>query len=187
VASSFGSFVSPSQQTALSSKLFTIMQHTFDKTTVMDSADQMHAVAASSASIIMDFFCSLESSDDNSASCPSLTLISEFRSHISTKATTFHENLRNSFLSGAAGHAPASPYLGRTKRLYEFVREGSLMVLVWMKYLLVKIYPRFMRFVADLSQLLPTYLADPCPFRLFAMVKCRMLSFRCLFEHWLST
>ena len=90
----------------------------------MDSADQMHAVAASSASIIMDFFCSLESSDDNSASCPSLTLISEFRSHISTKATTFHENLRNSFLSGAAGHAPASPYLGRTKRLYEFVREG---------------------------------------------------------------
>ena len=99
------------------------MQQTFDKTTVMDSADQMHAVAASSASVIMDFFCSTESFDD-SASCPSLTLISEFRSHITTKATTLHENLRKSFLTGAVGHAPASPYLGRTKRLYEFVREG---------------------------------------------------------------
>lgn len=96
------------------------MQQTFDKTTVMDSADQMRAVAASSASVIMDFFT--ESSDVTS--CPSLTLITEFRSHISTKATTLHENIRKSFLSGAVGHAPASPYLGRTKRLYEFVREG---------------------------------------------------------------
>jgi len=123
VASSFGSFISPSQQTILSAKLFTIMQQTFDKTTMMDSADQMRAVAASSASVIMDFFCNTESSY-NSTSCPSLALITEFRSHISTKATTLHENLRKSFLSGAVGHAPASTYLGRTKRLYEFVREG---------------------------------------------------------------
>ena len=123
VASSFGSFISPSQQTTLSFKLFTIMLQIFDKTTVMDSADQMRAVAASSASVIMDFFCNTESSD-NSISCPSLTLITDFRSHISTKATSLHKNLRKSFLSGAVGHAPASPYLGRTKRLYEFVREG---------------------------------------------------------------
>jgi phenylalanine ammonia-lyase len=71
----------------------------------------------------MDFFCNTESSD-NSTLCPSLTLITEFRSHISIKATTLHGNLRKSFLSGAVGHAPASIYLGRTKRLYEFVREG---------------------------------------------------------------
>ena len=40
----------------------------------------------------------------------------------------------------------------------------------------------------DLSCLLPTIatLSDLRPFRLFAMVKCRMLSFRCLFEQ-LST
>ena len=123
MVSSFRTFISPSQQTTLSSTMFTIMQQTFDKTTVMDSADQMRAVAASSSSVIMDFFCSTESSDD-SASCPSLALISEFRSHISTKAITLHENLRKSFLSGAVGYAPASPYLGRTRRLYEFVREG---------------------------------------------------------------
>jgi phenylalanine ammonia-lyase len=125
VASSFGSFISPSQQTTFFSKFFTIMQQTFDKTTVMDSAGQMcaSAVAASSASIIMDFFCSTEFSDDF-ALCPLLILISEFRSHTSTKAITLHVNLRKSFLSGAVGHAPASPYLGRTKCLYEFVREG---------------------------------------------------------------
>lgn len=99
------------------------MQQTFDKTTVMDSADQMRAVAASSASVIMDFFCSIEAPDD-SPSRPSLALISEFRSRISTRATALQEALRKAFLSGAAGHAPASPYLGRTRRLYEFVREG---------------------------------------------------------------
>ena len=123
LASSFCSFISPSQQTILFSKLFPVMQQTFDKTTVMDSADQMRAVAASSSSVIMDFFCNADASID-AASCPSLTLISEFRSHISTKATALHESLRKAFLSGAVGHAPASPYLGRTKRLYEFVREG---------------------------------------------------------------
>jgi len=89
----------------------------------MDSADQMRAVAASSASVIMDFFCDTDASND-SALCPSLTLISEFRSRVSAKAITLHEALRKAFLSGAMGHAPASPYLGRTKRLYEFVREG---------------------------------------------------------------
>jgi phenylalanine ammonia-lyase len=148
------------------------MQQTFDKTTVMDSADQMRAVAASSASIIMDFFCNTESSD-NSTSCPSLTLITDFRSHISTKATTLHENLRKSFLSGAVGHAPASPYLGRTKRLYEFVREGLGIRMhgsenfksfpngigadeVSIGQNISKIYE--VRF--DLSYLLPTYLTD---------------------------
>jgi len=90
----------------------------------MDSADQMRAVAASSASVIMDFFCNAEASDDDSASNPSLAVISEFRTHISTRATTLHETLRKAFLSGGRGHAPASPYLGRTKRLYEFIREG---------------------------------------------------------------
>ena len=139
----------------------------------MDSADQMHAIAASSASVIMDFFCSSEFSD-NSALCPSLTLITEFRSHISTKATTLHENLRKSFLSGAVGHAPASPYLGRTKRLYEFVREGLGIRMhgsenfksfrngigadeVSIGQNISKIY----EVCGDLFQLLLTYLADP--------------------------
>ena len=89
----------------------------------MDSADQMDTVAASSASVIMDFFCNVQASDDP-ASYISLTLISEFRSRILARATALHETLRKTFLSGAVGHAPASPYLGRTERLYEYIREG---------------------------------------------------------------
>lgn len=123
LASAFGSVLSASQQDTLFAKLFAIMKHTFDKTTVMDSADQMRAVAESSASVIMDFFYNPEAPDEP-ASCPSITLISKFRLCISTRATTLHETLRKDFLSGAVGHAPASPYLGRTKRLYEFIREG---------------------------------------------------------------
>ena len=159
----------------------------------MDSADQMRAVAASSASVIMDFFCSTESSDD-SASCPSLTLISDFRSHISTKAVTLHENLRKSFLTGAVGHAPATPYLGRTKRLYEFVREGLGIRIhgsenyksfpngigvdeVSIGQNISKIY----EVRCDISYYRHTLLTRP--FRLYVMVVCRMLSFRCLFEY----
>lgn len=165
----------------------------------MDSADQMRAAAASSVSVIMDFFCSTESFDD-SASCPSLTLISEFRSHISTKAITLHENLRKSFLSGDAGHAPASPYLGRTKRLYEFVREGLGIRMHGSENF--KLFPngtgvdevsigqnisKIYEVCCDLRLSCYQRTLLTRSFRLSAMVKCRMLSFRCLFEHWLST
>ena len=158
----------------------------------MDSTDQMRAVAASSASVIIDFFCDTDASND-SASCPSLTLISEFRSRVSTKATTLHESLRKAFLSGAVGHAPASPYLGRTKRLYEFVREGLGIRMhgsenhglfsngigmdeVSIGQNISKIYE--VRYDRPYFQC--TFLTF-C-FRPYAMVICRTLSFRCLFE-----
>jgi phenylalanine ammonia-lyase len=192
VACTFGTFISPSQQTTLSSELFTIMQQTFDKTTVMDSADQMRAVADSSSSAIVDFLCSTEPPDD-ADSFPSLAVVIEFRSFVSMQAISLHENLRKSFLSGAAGHAPASPYLGRTKRLYEFVREGLGIRMhgsenfksfpngigvdeVSIGQNISKIY----EVRCDLSYYQCTLLTRP--FRLCAMVKCRMLSFRCLFE-----
>jgi len=122
LASSFGSFVTSAQRTQLSANLFEIMSQTFDKTTVMDSADQMHAIAASTTSMILDFF-----NDTNaigsSAPSPSFNSLGEFRSRVATKATELHENLRRQYLTGIRGPTPATTELGKTKLMYEFIRK----------------------------------------------------------------
>jgi phenylalanine ammonia-lyase len=92
VCSGFGSFVAAVAQTNLSGKLFRVMERTFDKTTVMDSADQMRAIAASSTPVILDFFSGIQTSD-----CflgPSLNNLSDFRFRAAAEATVLHENLR---------------------------------------------------------------------------------------------
>ncbi|KAF8161163.1 L-Aspartase-like protein [Crassisporium funariophilum] len=122
-SSSFGPFVATSQQSAFSAELYGVMEQTLDKTTVMDSADQMHAVAASTTPLLLDFFSSVDFAD-TTASAPSFGVLSAFRDRISSRAVTLHETLRESFLSGTRGRTPASAYLGKTKGVYEFVREG---------------------------------------------------------------
>ncbi|PPQ79955.1 hypothetical protein CVT25_003027 [Psilocybe cyanescens] len=116
--SSFGSFVATYKQDLFSAKLFTIMEQTFDKTTIMDSADQMRAITASTTPAILEFF-----HEADSASTPSLSAITQFQSHVASKATTLHNNLRKEFLSGSRGQAPASAQLGKTKGMYEFIRQ----------------------------------------------------------------
>ncbi|KIM47098.1 hypothetical protein M413DRAFT_422798 [Hebeloma cylindrosporum] len=117
----FGSFIAAPAQNTLSGKLFRVMEQTFDKTTVMDSADQMHAVAASSTPVIIDFFNSAGLSDNFSA--PSLGDLSDFRSRVSTKATVLHEKLRREYLFGSRGPTPAIAKLGKTRSMYAFIRK----------------------------------------------------------------
>jgi len=119
VTSSFGTFVASSQQASLISKLFVTTEHTFDKTTIMDSADQMRAIAASTTPIILDVF---SEGDDNSAS-PSFASFAQFRTRIVIKATALHAKLRDEYLTGVRGPIPASTYLGKTKPMYEFIRK----------------------------------------------------------------
>lgn len=95
------------------------MEQTFDKTTNMDSVDQMVAVAASSTSIIVDFF----ENTNPTAQSPSLIDIRQFRSQVASQATTLHAKLRTEFLTGARGPAPASSQLGKTRIMYDFIRK----------------------------------------------------------------
>jgi phenylalanine ammonia-lyase len=96
------------------------MTHAFDKSTNMDSADQMHQVASSAIPAILKFF---EQHPDISANSLSLSEISDFQTRFAEKATGLHYSLRKEFLSGARGVTPASEYLGLTRRVYEFVRK----------------------------------------------------------------
>lgn len=121
MTTSFTQFLSSSNLTLLSARVLRTMENTFDKTTVMDAADQMQAIAAATSPIIIDFFVSLKPED--ATSTPSLNDLSVFRSRVSAKATDLLETLRKEYLSGARGAAPASSQLGKTKAMYEFVRR----------------------------------------------------------------
>jgi len=121
LCSGFGCFVPSAALASLSAKLFRVMEQTFDKTTVMDSADQMRAMAASSTPVILDFFSSIEPSDGFSG--PSLSDLSDFRSRVAAEATVLHERLRHEYLSGSRGPTPAISKLGKTGSMYSYIRK----------------------------------------------------------------
>jgi phenylalanine ammonia-lyase len=116
----FSSFTSSSEQDTLHSSLLAAMSQAFDKSTIMDSADQMHQVSSSAIPSILDFF---KRHPEVSADALSLSVLSDFQTRFAEKATELHHSLRRQFLSGARGVAPASEYLGLTRRVYVFVRQ----------------------------------------------------------------
>lgn len=97
------------------------MQDSFNSTSTMDAKERMQKVAASSSTPLLDFFTGPSFSDESSvASC--LASIPSFRSRVAGRLFTLLDGLRNDYLSGARGPAPASPYLNNTRSVYEFVR-----------------------------------------------------------------
>ena len=112
----FSSIIPLSEQDVFHSSLLGAMSNAFDKSTIMDSADQMHQVASSALPSILKFF-------KQRPDLLSLCVLSDFQTRFAERATELHHSLRKEFLSGARGVAPASDYLGLTRRVYEFVRQ----------------------------------------------------------------
>lgn len=110
------------QHANLSGKLFRIMHQAFDKHTVMDSADQMKAVANSIMPAFVEFIGKEKAAGSLTADV-SLDTLAQLSSQIADKATVLHHVLRSEFFSGSRGASPAAPHLGRTKAIYTFIRE----------------------------------------------------------------
>lgn len=87
----------------------------------MDAAERMQKVAASTTIPLLDFFTG-SSFCNPSLVGPALTSIPTFRAQVASRAFSLLDTLRKDYLSGARGAAPASPYLNRTRPVYEFVR-----------------------------------------------------------------
>ncbi|KAF9268922.1 phenylalanine ammonia-lyase [Marasmius fiardii PR-910] len=115
----FRSHLDASRQSMFGSKALKIMFQTLDQTSTMDVTDQMSAVAGSSVPILTELF--LQTGNDSSGL---LSSISTFRANVASRATKFMNDLRKAYLSGERGAAPASPFLGRTKMIYEYIRVG---------------------------------------------------------------
>ncbi|KAK7053312.1 Protein pal1 [Paramarasmius palmivorus] len=115
----FGSSIDTSRRSMFASKVFGTMLQTLEKTSTMDVADQMSAVASSSVATLSDLFISA-----GVDVAGTLTSINTFRANVASRATQLMDQLRKSYLTGERGAAPASPYLGKTRLVYEFIRVG---------------------------------------------------------------
>lgn len=121
IDAAFGSVLSEVQTLKIKEKATSTMRDSYDATSTMDAVERMHKVAASSTSVLLDFFTGPLFTDVSSVA-PALTSIPAFRARVAERLTSFLDNLRKDYLSGARGPAPASRYLNKTRPVYEFVR-----------------------------------------------------------------
>lgn len=113
----FGSCVSSAEEGPLVKRILGVMLATLDSTTTMDATDRMVKVAASSDSVIVKHFMQ--------AKGPGVIALSGlpcFNNNIAKRATALLTDLRDAYLTGAHGPAPARCFLTKTRPVYEFVR-----------------------------------------------------------------
>ncbi|KAG6876774.1 hypothetical protein C0992_011830 [Termitomyces sp. T32_za158] len=120
LSESFGPSIFTQEHQFLAIELSRTMQDMFEATSTMNASERMEKVAASSTTILADFFT--DTFDDMASLGSTLSCIPEFRSNVVLRATALLGSLRQEYLSGARGAAPASRYLNKTRPVYEFVR-----------------------------------------------------------------
>jgi phenylalanine ammonia-lyase len=113
----FGSYVSSAEEGPLLKQILSVMLTTLDSTTTMDATDRMIKVAASSDSVVVKHFMQ--------AKGPGVIALSGlpcFNNNIAKRATASLTDLRDTYLTGDHGAAPARVHLTKTRPVYEFVR-----------------------------------------------------------------
>ncbi|KAJ7644927.1 L-Aspartase-like protein [Roridomyces roridus] len=103
----------------LLAEIFTSMRVALERTSTMDAEDQMSEVAAAPAKLILRY---LTRAEYTGYAGKELASIPAFQQRVADRGAKLLHELRGAFLKGERGPAPASPYLGKTKPLYEFVR-----------------------------------------------------------------
>lgn len=112
----FGPSLTGTEEETLVKSLGRVTQESLDKSTTMDNMDRMRTVANSTTTTLVQFFSA-------SASGCELKTINEFCARVAYHSGALLDELRKDYLTGIKGNAPASPYLGKTRPVYEFVRE----------------------------------------------------------------
>lgn len=113
----FGSYIPSAEEGPLLKQILGVMLATLDSTTTMDATDRMIKVAASSDSIIVKHV-----TRPKGPGVIALSGLPCFNNNIAERATTLLTDLRDAYLTGARGPAPARVYLTKTRPVYEFVR-----------------------------------------------------------------
>ncbi|KAG5220247.1 phenylalanine ammonia-lyase [Salix suchowensis] len=113
--------VSPIKLEALTSRVLSAAQTSLDTSGSMDAHPRMKKMASTTTIPLFDFLTELTLPDAISSGI-AMVSIPSFRSHLTSRATALLDQLRRDYLSGQRGAAPASPYLNKTRMVYEFVR-----------------------------------------------------------------
>ncbi|KAJ7350574.1 phenylalanine ammonia-lyase [Mycena albidolilacea] len=119
LSAQFGAHFGSIDDLPLLNKLLSTMYHVVDHTTSMDAVSRMVKVAEASTSILVEFFMA---ASDVSLSIAGLTALPKFRESVASRAAAKLLALREEYLLGARGPAPASAWLEKTRPIYEFIR-----------------------------------------------------------------
>ncbi len=117
ILANFGSSIPSAEEGPLLKQILGVMISTLYSTTTMDVTDRMIKVAASSDSVIAKHFM-----QPKGPGVHALSGLPCFNNNIAKRATALLTALRDAYLTGARGPAPARLYLTRTRPVYEFVR-----------------------------------------------------------------
>ncbi|TFK51112.1 phenylalanine ammonia-lyase [Heliocybe sulcata] len=115
LSSAFGSHLRTVSRDELAAPLMEVIFDALEETSSMDAAPRMQHIAAQTTTVLFDFL--------STVSPAALSAIPAFRDGLARRCTDLLLRLREDYLSGARGDAPASPYLSRTRSVYEFVRK----------------------------------------------------------------
>ncbi|KAI0260177.1 phenylalanine ammonia-lyase [Gloeopeniophorella convolvens] len=114
----FGAHLSSSSDAApLFKTVFDTMLVTLDATTTMDAGDRLAKVAASVDTVLLRHF-----TQPQGAGVAALAGLPAFGEAVATRGATSLVALREAYLTGARGPAPASSLLHKTRPVYEYVR-----------------------------------------------------------------
>ncbi|KAI0827896.1 phenylalanine ammonia-lyase [Trametes gibbosa] len=111
----FGPHLSNTDLSTLLSLVSRQIRRSLESTSTMDAALRMRTVAASTTTPLVDF-CAQHTG------LAALDHIVEFRESLAQRMLASITRLREEYLSGEKGATPASPYLGRSRAVYEYVR-----------------------------------------------------------------
>ena len=115
LALSFGRHLADADLDALFVVLGRHIRRSLETTSTMDAALRMRTVAATTTTPFVDFCAQRGTSLD-------LDEIVAFRARLSEAMVGSLVRLREEYLRGAKGPAPAAKYLGKSRAVYEFVR-----------------------------------------------------------------
>ncbi|KAF9033255.1 phenylalanine ammonia-lyase [Hymenopellis radicata] len=116
LAKLFSTHLSSEEIDLLHSSLVATGLRTLDRTSTMDAVDQMKEMTASLTPILVEAFTCTRVMND------ALSAIPRYRHNVAARASSLLDGLRKSYLSGERGAAPASPLLGKTRAVYEYIR-----------------------------------------------------------------
>ncbi|KAM5543889.1 hypothetical protein V8D89_002506 [Ganoderma adspersum] len=120
LALSFGRHLSEGDLVALFAVVARQIRRSLETTSTMDAAYRMRAVAAATTTPLVDFCAG-----GAGAGAPVDVDFSEvvaFRARLAERMTDALVRLREAYLTGAKGPAPATQYLGKARAVYAFVR-----------------------------------------------------------------
>ncbi|KAG8996235.1 hypothetical protein FRB93_000901 [Tulasnella sp. JGI-2019a] len=107
----------PATTKSLKSAIYEAIQQTLDtQAAIMDIVPRMQTSVAASTTPLVDFLVATPSSISG------LEKIPAFRQKVVDQAVALLARLRNEFLMGEKGPAPAAELLGKTRPVYEYVR-----------------------------------------------------------------